>query len=336
MSVSFRPLLHLAIRHQYYAGACSDLTLIIPPDAASLLYRSRHRLQGEPGAWSLRFESGSSGGPVRSLAGESLVLGLRLLNRQFENFTDPAGIAAGETPVYIHGEPAGAFLPPVGARFVMAGEPYRPRLTSRPLTLRLEDLGGTVLDSEVVPADREASSPELFVRPDGVYRILEIAEAGAPVESLQILSEPLRRACPWGLVVLKVDEAFYATAPKFTLEFQSLREPLKYYIVASNYSQVEFDQLSIADNGFLDEGRSRVQFEQVPVTEWTGAELSPELLAPGGGRLTLFRSTEPVMRRERGLRRIQLNRNGEVLVENLPQPGSDRPQMPLIVSLSKP
>jgi hypothetical protein len=50
----------------------------------------------------------------------------------------------------------------------------------------------------------------------------------------------------------------------------------------------------------------------------------------------LFRSQAPVARRQRGRRKIQLNRNGEVLIEHLPQPGAERATADLIVHLSKP
>ena len=44
----------------------------------------------------------------------------------------------------------------------------------------------------------------------------------------------------------------------------------------------------------------------------------------------------PIDRRAGGYRKLQLSRNGEVLVQHLPQAGSDRGQARFIVHLSKP
>ena len=53
-------------------------------------------------------------------------------------------------------------------------------------------------------------------------------------------------------------------------------------------------------------------------------------------RIVLFQSSAPVARRAGGYRKLQLRRNAEVLVQHLPQAGSDRAQARFIVHLAKP
>lgn len=55
-----------------------------------------------------------------------------------------------------------------------------------------------------------------------------------------------------------------------------------------------------------------------------------------GTSLLLFQSGVPIARRARGLRKVQLKKNNDALITNLPQPVSESSTADLIVHLSKP
>ena len=99
----------------------------------------------------------------------------------------------------------------------------------------------------------------------------------------------------------------------------------------------DLDQFAVQDKGFGDPDRpTEVKFERVLPALLTAEEKSrSELLANDGAKVLLFRSTSTVNRRALGLRKIQLLRNAEALIEHLPQPGQLREAADLIVHLSK-
>jgi hypothetical protein len=150
------------------------------------------------------------------------------------------------------------------------------------------------------------------------------------------VSAELRSAGVWGLLAIKLHSAFYAAPPAFTLDFSPRQEQLKYFVVADNFTQPEFDQLDVTDNGFNEEGRPPLTFEKVLPVSFSATDISPALLSNGDSRLVMFRSQSPVARRERGFRKIQLSRNGEILIAHLPQPAADRAQAQFVIHLSKP
>ena len=181
-----------------------------------------------------------------------------------------------------------------------------------------------------------AGTFDLRMLPEGVYRIDEDAGGGSVATAQLYVSAELRNAGAWGILAVKIDAGMYAAPAAFSINFTARQQQLKYFVVASNFTPTEFDQLDISDKGFGDESRTEVTFDKVPTASFTAADIAPSLLDDGTGRIVMFRSQAPVARRERGLRKLQLNRNGDVLVEHLPQPGADRAQAHLIVHLTKP
>lgn len=146
----------------------------------------------------------------------------------------------------------------------------------------------------------------------------------------------LAREGIFALVEVKIAAGLYAAPAAFEIAFDAREEILRYYLVVKRYSATELDQLTVSDAGFTEEGRPEIRFTRVPAAEITPSEIPPALLADGEATVVLFRSQAPVERRQRGRRKIQLSRNGEVLIEHLPQPGAERATADLIVHLSKP
>ncbi len=138
------------------------------------------------------------------------------------------------------------------------------------------------------------------------------------------------------MIEIKIDSTFYTRPPEFALSFAAKQETLKYYVVAKNYSDSEFAQLSVLDAGFTGEGRSQINFIKVLPIDFTLTEISPTLLGNDDSKIALFKSETAVTRQEKARQKIQLQKNGDVLIPHLLQPASDRPNSDLIVQLVKP
>jgi len=151
------------------------------------------------------------------------------------------------------------------------------------------------------------------------------------------LDAELQQESIFGIVELTVASSFYSTAPTFTIRFNPKKEVLKYYVVVSNYSTTEFNHLSLADNGYAEDGRSRIHFTRVPATAFTQDEIKPTTLAKKAGeKVVLFKSQSAEPRQEQARSKIQLSRNGDILIKHLPQAGSDHASGDVIIHISKP
>lgn len=137
------------------------------------------------------------------------------------------------------------------------------------------------------------------------------------------------------LVEITVDAGFYAAPPAFTIAFHARAETLRYYVVARNYTAGEFNQLDVSDAGFAADARPQIRFDRVPPSSFTSAEILATQLGGGDARVTLFRSRQPVARQQAARKRIQLARNNDVIIAQLPQPGAAAATADLVVHLSK-
>lgn len=90
------------------------------------------------------------------------------------------------------------------------------------------------------------------------------------------------------------------------------------------------------DAGFQEDGRLQINFIKVSAESFTPAEIPPELVGNTSAKVVLFKSQNAVARAEKGRKKIQLKRNNDVLITHLPQPGSEKTNANLIVSVSKP
>jgi hypothetical protein len=171
-------------------------------------------------------------------------------------------------------------------------------------------------------------------RPHGLMEAEE-ATAGGTTTTLYYHEAELVQKDAAAIVEIEIDDAFHAAPPDFTIPFAARAEPLSYYVVATNHNTAEFNDLSVDDEGFADDGRAQITFQRIASSAFTAAELNAALLAKSGERVALFRSP-PVPRREKARKGIQLSRDDEVLIAHLPQPGADRTNAALIVHVSKP
>lgn len=340
MTIRFHSLFTVAVTHSYYASACSDLEFVTPPATANQLYGGRMLARVLDGRLHVLFEADAHGAPINSLAGSTLVFGLQLVNPYFDNFTAPVVSDVRLLPFYANRTNSTALDAPSGVILTSGVYTHTPQSAARPLTLRLSSRDGAVVAAQTLAAGDAAGSFDLRTVLDGAYRIDEDAGGGSVAAALLYVSSDFRNAGVWGILAVKIDASMYAAPGAFSINFAARQELLKYFVVARNFAPVELDKLvadlNVSDQGFNDEHRAEVSFDKVPPADFTAADIALALLDDGTGRVVMFRSQVAVARRERGLRKIQLNRNGDVLIEHLPQPGADRAQANLIVHLTKP
>ncbi|WP_437682248.1 hypothetical protein [Sorangium sp. So ce131] len=337
MRLRYDTLLSLRIAHAYYGGVCPDFDIVLPAETLRTLRGGRLLAKVLGGVLYVLFEADEGGAPVVSAAGAGLRIGLRLVNPYFSNYTAvPAELAAG-TAWYRNGDAPGQLDAPEGRALVGAVFSRALARAERPVTVTLKDSDGQALRAETVTAanDRDDVSFDATGADPGPCSVEEDYGDGSPLTARCYIHPELQQTGVFAIVDLEIHASFYASAPAFEITFDARQDTLRYYLVVSNYSIADFEQLTVADLGADDEGRPEVTFTRVAAAAFTPGELPAALLATGDSRLVLFRSQVPVARRQRAMKKIQLSRNGDVLVEHLPQPGADQADAHLIIHVSR-
>lgn len=339
MTIRFNTLFSLEVRHDYYGGACGDVGFVVPGDVAWLMRGAGLLAKSIDGTLHVFYRAAGTGAPAPSAAGRTVRLGLLVQSPSFANITEGFDPGAGAL-YYRNGAAADALDAPV--RVPLGGHVFSWRLTraARPMTVTLEDAAGRTLRTEKVTSenDRPVVSFDLTGVAPGALTIQETHAGGVTRRAMATYLDPeLWREGVFGVVEIAVAPSFYKSAPSFTIAFQSRLETLRYYVVAKGFSNGDVDQLAVKDQGFGEPGHpDEVKFEKVLPEQLSEDEKSrTELLGRDGARVLLFRSLSAVTRRQSGRKRIQLMRNSEPLIENLPQPGRDRGTADLVVHLSK-
>jgi hypothetical protein len=332
MSIHFRTLFEVEIEHGYYQGLCADFDFMVPASeqalaAGKLLTRVRD------GRLHVLFEADDAGDPLRDIHGTTLLIGLRVTNPYFANFTD-APVASGGVVLYGNSADPRSLDPALAASFITPRQRISPVQLARPLTLHWQYQGVPLVEQSLGAGQDEANF-ETRDWPVGRYLLSETA-AGPAQASHWLQSPALAGEQLWGVVAVTVDRNFYANSPTFRITLQARSEQLKYYVVAQNFGASEFGQLQLADAGAGEQGRAVLHFDRVLPAAFTADDLPPSALGNADARIVLFQSSAPVARRAGGYRKLQLRRNAEVLVQHLPQAGSDRAQARFIVHLAKP
>ena len=332
MNIHFRTLFELDVAHTYYPGLCPDIDFVIPPGEAALA-AGKLLAKVRDGRLRVLFEADEAGNPLRDIHGMSLLIGLRVVNPYFANFTE-APVPVGQLALYANAAAPAALDAAVPARFIAPRQRIVPAQASRPLTLGWQQAGVTLVE-QIMASGQEEASFETGHWPAGRYRLGETA--GGPAQTSHWLQAPaLAGEGLWGVVALTVDRNFYANSPSFSLPLQARSETVQYYVVARNFGASEFGQLQLADAGAVEQGRPVLGFTKIAANNFTAADLPVGALGGADARIVLFQSQAPVARRAGGYRKLQLKRNAEVLVQHLPQAGSDRAQARFIVHLAKP
>ncbi len=341
MNIRFRPLFTVGVQHAYYTDAVSrDLSFFTPPGNGDTFRAGKLLVRELDGVLHVLYEADESNVPLSSIAAQTLYFGLRLNNVYFDNFTAPvipsASTSLPLTPLYTNSIVPATLDAPTSVQLAAGLYAHTPQEATRPVALTLSDSNGHVVARQVLATQGPANAFDLRGLPRGIWNIGE-DYGGVTTRKRTLFVDPDLRDMGgsgiWGLLAIKIDAGFYATPPSFSLVFTPRQETLKYYVVANNFNPTEFAQLHVIDAGFTEEARSELKFDK------KASDLSFALLGSNGAigaSIILFESQSAIARRERGLRKIHLNRNGETLIEHLPQPGADRSLAQHIIHLSKP
>jgi len=333
MTIRFRSLWTIDARHGFFGGSSDVLQFIVPASTQMALAGARAIARERNGVLNLLIELDDAQQPLAALTGRSFVFGLRPRDAAFDLITEPLGLVRGETALWANAASPQALDPVRGVQ--LSGTQLRvvPRSATRPLDILVFDADAVQRAQGRLQPGEEALSLQ-GSWPAGEWRVEE--SGGALPWSLYV--EPdLAAAGAWGLLVLKVDADHVANGHVFHIDFAARRETLRYYVVANRIGEAEFNQVGVLDGGFAAEGRSQIIFDKVLPAAFGAQHLQPALLDPtGAARIALFEAQTPVARRERGPERLELHRNGDVLIGNLPQPGAQRYDAQFVVHLSKP
>ncbi len=332
MSIHFRTLFELEVEHGYYQGLCGDIDFVVPPGDSSLA-AGKLLARVRDGRLVVLFEADGAGQPLSDMHGTTLLIGLRVANPYFANFTAPP---VGMPGLVLYGNSVAprALDAASSAAFIAPHQRIAPLDAGRPLTLRWQRGGGTLAEHVLADGESEAFFDTRHW-PSGRYLLSE--NAGGPVQqSHWLLSPALAGEGLWGVAALTVDRNFYPNPPIFRIALQARSEMLQYYIVARNFGAAEFGQLQLTDAGAAEQGRPALGFDKIAPADFAGSDLPPASLGDPAARIVLFQSQATVPRRAGGYRKLQLKRNNEILIQHLPQAGSDRAQARFIVHLAKP
>ncbi len=338
MNIAFRQLFSIRVDHAFHAGAPDDVAFAISSETQRALARARLRPRHQAGVLEIWYECTETDIPVVRLDSVTLRFGLRVRSPHFSNYT----VLPAEFPdrrLYFHNHTASTALAadqPV--RLLPALFSHAPSLATRPVTVSLRDAEGVIIASDTLSASDTRSVVPFDLRAvrAGALELTEQYPATTRTEVCYFEREYGARDVA-GIVEVVVAETFYDAPPAFVVPFSTRSETLQYYVVARNYTQQHFNQLNVRDEGFAEENRPQVQFQRINSSSFTANELPLEVLASSPEqRVALFRSTAPVPRTERARRRIQLLRQNEVLIENLPQPSASTAQAELVIHLSRP
>lgn len=325
MKTEFKTLFTLSVAHQYYGTAdCTDFDFVMAEHSQQALSSAKLLARVHEGRLHVLFEADDDGHPLRDIAGLELMIGLRLGNPYLEYFSDALPAAL---PLYTN--TAVSLNAPQAADLVERLFTPAAALPGRPLTIRLLRAGDDALMRENTVAAGE-NMPTLDLRswPRGCYRVEQKTSAGTISRPL-VLSPDLADIGIWGIVVIRIAQQFWEdpAPPHFQIAFQARSEKLDYYVVApAGFS--DFDKLSVT--------ASSLAFEKLAPSAFPADGISAKQLGVPTSQAVLFRSKLPVARSATPTLKVQLKRNGDTLVKNLPLPSADMPLARFVVHLSKP
>lgn len=329
--VAMRTLWTVEVRHAFFGGACDALAFTVPPATQRALAGAHLLARERDGRLFVMAGVDAADQPLLPLAGLNLVFGLQPRDANFALYTLPPAVADGDTPLWDNAADPDAIGAPRGVRLTGERPRIEPRSPQRPLALRLFDGAGAPAASATLQTGDESWTPRLPLT-RGDWRVEEQFGAEAP-SSWTLRADPeLRNA--WGVLSLTVDAGHVANGQDFVLDFDARSETLRYYVVAERYAEADFAQVQVVDAGFAAEARPAITFDRVAPADFDASHLDPALLDPtGSARIALFEARTAVARRARGPSGLELHRNGDVLVGNLPQPGAERHDAQFVVHL---
>lgn len=337
MSNTFGILFSVEISHFYYSEACKDLDFIISPENSLQARNGRIIFRLNKGILYALAEKQQDGSPLSTAHGLRFRFGLMLNNPNFIHFTQ-LSFPEGSVPYYSN--QADLSQLDNGKAVYPTGQLFSHKLSGsgRPVTVTLRDTQQNDVFSKVItdPAESDIIPVDLRDYANGLYQLTE--KYTAQTAEFQYCIDPaLHSSNLFGIVEINVDKSFYTgQPPKFRIVFDSREEILKYYIVGKNYSTADLNSIVVADAGFAEESRPQLLFTRVNQNNFTANDIPPELLTGTNSKVVLFKSQVTVKRQEKPRKKIQLTKNGDVIIRHLPQPSPEQPSSDMIIQISKP
>ena len=356
MNTRFTPLFTIRIDHTYYGGTCTDFDYVLPRDTQQLVRRGKLVSRVRDGRLFVLFEADESGKPRTNLAGETLRIGVNLINPALMNFTDFGYIFGLVRPLYRNAIATDALDPliettPIGSRFrhemSRAGRPVTVTLMG-PAGQKISPVNAGISAENAEMYGSISSTGELTVTNDkistvsydltdhlpGTYTVSE-TDLNAPVTKTYYFDSQLQSNA-FAVLELTIRDDFYTTPPEFVVDLKSKAEPLKYFVVAKHYDETAFAKLDITDQGVGSGDREKIHFAKVAAADLGDDAKSVQTLSMDGATVALFKSTVPIVRQAEARKQLQLKENNDVLIGNLRQPSPNSANSDLIVHISKP
>lgn len=328
MNIEFAPLFTLAVTHAFYGGPCHGIRFVVPADARQLLDGNRMRARSQGGTFQLFYEKNADS---EYPAGLTIRVGIVCSAPGFATVTDLPFTPGFGLNIYRNSGSslAAPLLVFPGNRLLT----HSLRVTNRPTTATLTGPTGETMALHTVNASPpDEVSFDLNGYPAGLFRVTEAA-AGASRQTDYYCDPELRSEPLFAVAEITISDSFYTTdpAPTLVLALAARSEPLSYYVVADGYLETDPLPLLVTDEGAAEQKRDKITFAPAA----GDAELLKSLKQGKNTVIKVFRSAGDVPRTAAGRRKIQLKRNGETLIANLPQPGAGSADSNVIVHITK-
>lgn len=335
MNTGFRTLWTVSVSHAFHGGRCDALAFVVPAATQDALKAMRAMAREIDGRLHVLIEEDADGHALIDGAGRTLVFGLAPRSAAFVQYTADMGLQPGQQALFANAASLDAIdAQPTGVRITGSRVGIAPQRSERPLTLRAITADG-LPKAHMTLAPTDASWQWDAGALQGEVLVTEEALAGVVLARQRLFIAPGLTDC-WGVLSLTVSADHVAHGHDFILTLPAREDVLRYYVLVKPANQADFDSIQIQDQGAATDSRSPLTFTR-HVPPFGQGRLSPDLLDPGHTRqLVLFEATAPIARQARGPHGIALQRQGEVLIGDLPQPGADRSDAQFVVHLSKP
>jgi hypothetical protein len=337
MTIKFLTLCTFSVQHGFYTAGCRDVDFIVLKDTSQLLRNSRMLAKAVDGSLNILFEANDANQPVISVKGKVIRFGLKLNNPYFSNITSLPADSSGIQLIQNLVSPT-ALDPEV--KYPLTGSIFSHKITktNRPCTITLKDQKGNILQSDTIKSteNRDSVSYDITGQESGRYTIHEAYSGSSKTVNCYVDPE-LAASGAYAVIEILIGDSIYSSHPQFQVQFNARTETLKYYIVAGNYSNTEFGHLLVSDNGSTEDSRPKITFKKVNSSSFTATDIPASFLATDPTKkVVLFKSESLVARQEKARRKIQLTKNGDVLIPHLPQPSADKSKSDIIIQISKP
>ncbi len=335
MNTGFRTLWTIAVSHAFHGGVCDALAFVVPPATQDALKAMRAMAREIDGRLHVLIEEDADGHALIDSTGRTLVFGLAPRSATFVQYTADMGLAKGQQALFANAASVDAIdAQPTGVRITGGRMGITPLREERPLTLRAINHEG-LPKASITLSPTDATWQWDAGALQGEVLVTEEAQPGVVLAQQRLFIAPGLNDC-WGALSLTVSADHIAHGHDFTLTLPAREDVLRYYVLVKPANQADFDSIQIQDQGAATDSRPPLTFTR-HVPPFGQGHLSPDLLDPGHThQLVLFEANAPMARQARGPHGIALQRQGEVLIGDLPQPGADRSDAQFVVHLSKP